>query len=88
MVEISASAGMELEMARLADQRFNYTYRGSYADTIMRPGKEKISRRGYFFLLISSFYQYNWLSSPLSQVKIARRWELWGWGHPGLDILF
>ena len=57
----------------------------------MRPGKGKISRRGYFSLLASAFYQYNWLFSPpslISQVKIARRWELWRWGHPGLDILF
>ena len=49
----------------------------------MRPGKGKISRRGYFYLLTSSFYQYNWLSSPsslVSQVTIARRWELWDWG--------
>ena len=45
----------------------------------MRPGKGKVSRRGYFFLLTSSFNQYNWLSSPLSQVKIARRWEFTGW---------
>ena len=79
-VEISALAGMELGMTRLAGQRFNYSYRGSYAETIMRPGKGKVSRRGYFFLLTSSFHQYNWLSSPLSQVKIARRWKLWGWG--------
>ena len=28
-IEISALAGMELEMARLAGQRFNYSYRGS-----------------------------------------------------------
>ena len=60
----------------------------------MRLGKGKISGRGYFFLLTSSFNQYNWLFSPpslISQVKIARRWELWRWGggeHPDLDILF
>ena len=47
----------------------------------MRPGKGKISRPGHFFLLTSSFYQYNWVSSPpslVSQMKIARRWEVWG----------
>ena len=49
----------------------------------MRLGKGKILRRGYFSLLTSSFNQYNWLFSPpslISQVKIARRWELWRWG--------
>ena len=35
-----------------------------------------------------SFYHDNWLSSPLSQVKIARRWELWGGGsRPRYSLL-
>ena len=81
-VEISAVAEMDLGMARLAVQRFTYSYRGSREEIIMRSGKGKISRHGYLFLLTSSFYEYNWLSSPpslISRVKIARRWELWGW---------
>ena len=69
-------------MARLADQRFTYSYRGYQAEIIMRPGRGKISRREYFSLLLFRLYQYTWLFSPpslVSQVRIARRWELWGW---------
>ena len=83
--KISALAGMELGMARSAGQRFTYSYRGSKAEIIMRPGKGKISRRGYFSLLTSSFYQYNWPSSPpslISQANIPKSWELWRWRHP------
>ena len=54
----------------------------------MRHGKGKISRRGYFSLITYSFYQYSWLFSRpslISQVKIARRWELWRCGGASSD---
>ena len=64
-VEISALAGMELGMARMASALTTAT-EAPRRKQLCRPGKGKISRGGYFFLLTSSFYQCNWLSSPLS----------------------
>ena len=66
---------MELGMARLAGQRFSYSYIKVWV--LLPPN---------FFVLS----QYNWLSSPpslISQVKIGGG-SCGAGGRPGLDFLF